>query len=108
MAALTTEEARILYFDADGTWILDEQIWRGTASEVQVRFRDIVERAFSCRSPAILMAHNHPSGDPRPSEQDFQFTRKLVDICKGLEITVHDHLIVARGGSFSFRDLGYV
>lgn len=108
MAALTREQARILFFNAEGNMVLDEQIWRGTVSEVDVRCRDVVQRAFSIGSPALLMAHNHPSGDPRPSEQDIQFTRKLVNICRGLEIAVHDHVIVASGGSISFRELGYI
>lgn len=108
MAALTREEARVLFFNAEGDMVLDERVWLGSASEVDVRCRDIVQRAFAIGSPALLMAHNHPSGDPRPSTQDVQFTRKLVNICKGLEIAVHDHVIVASSGSISFRELGYI
>lgn len=108
MATLANEEARILFFNAEGNMVLDEQVWPGSASEVDIRCRDIVQRAFALGSPALLMAHNHPSGDPRPSTQDVQFTRQLINICKGLEIAVHDHVIVASGGSISFRELGYI
>jgi DNA repair protein RadC len=108
MATLTKEQARILFFNSRGDAILDEQIWFGTATEVDIRISDIVRHAISLGSPALLFAHNHPAGDPNPSKQDIELTRRFINICKALEIKVHDHIIVSRNGSFSFRELGYM
>lgn len=106
MAHLTQEQARILFFNRDGNLVLGDRVWAGTAVEVEVRFREVIEHALALGSPTLVFAHNHPSGEARPSEQDIRYTQRLARICKDLEILLYDHVIVSRNGSSSFRTLG--
>jgi len=108
MATLAKEQVRVLFFNAGGDAIADERIWPGTATYVDLSPGELVRHAIACDSPALLLAHNHPSGLPQPSKADVEFTRRLVRLCKELQIRVHDHIIVSRNGSFSFRELGYM
>lgn len=108
MTPLTVEQMRILFFDRSSGSLVDEQIHFGTATQVEVRYQDIVRHAFLLESPFIVLSHNHPSGDPNPSRQDIDYTRTLVSVCKALDIRLHDHIIVSSHGSFSFRDQGYM
>lgn len=108
MAALTSEQARVLYLNAKGDALLDEKCWLGTATKVELWVNQIIRHAIALGSPALLIAHNHPSGDPSPSRQDADFTRHLLRICKALEIRMLDHIIISSKGSFSFRQRGYM
>lgn len=108
MAQLSMEQVRILFFNDQRDMILDERIWPGAVDEVEVPVCDIVRHALLLGSTSLLFAHNHPSGDCRPSRQDVEYTRSLVNSCKALKIRIYDHIIVSRNGSFSFRDLGYM
>ncbi|WP_172451960.1 JAB domain-containing protein [Sphingobium sp. SA916] len=108
MAALAEEQVRVLFFNDACDAIADERIWPGTATHVELPLGELVRHAIACGSPMLLFAHNHPSGVPQPSRADVEFTRRLVRICKELQIRVHDHIIVSRNGSFSFRNLGYM
>ena len=108
MAQLTAEQMRILFFDQDSGSLIDEQIHFGTATQVEVRYQQIVRQAFLLGSAFIVLSHNHPSGNPSPSRQDIDYTRTIVSVCKALDIRVHDHIIVSANGSFSFREQGYM
>jgi DNA repair protein RadC len=106
MSSLATEQMRIFFFGDRHDLVLDEQIHHGSETEVKIRSRDIIKHAFDLDSQALLLAHNHPSGDHRPSAQDTHFTRVFVSMCKTLEIAVLDHMIVSRNGMSSFVNLG--
>ncbi|KEZ00080.1 hypothetical protein AI27_14510 [Sphingomonas sp. BHC-A] len=108
MASLREEQVRVLFFNDSCDAIADERVWLGTATEVEMPIGELVRHAFACGSPMLLIAHNHPSGIAQPSRMDVDFTRRLVKICKELQIRVHDHIIVTHKGSFSFRELGYM
>lgn len=105
---LAQEQARILFFNDRHDRLLDEKVEFGTTSEVSVRCRDIVRHAFTLNAPALIFVHNHPSGNPEPSEQDILFTRTFITVCKEMEITVLDHIIIAADGTCSFRERGYM
>jgi DNA repair protein RadC len=85
--------------------IADEVQQRGTVDHTPVYPREVVKRALELSATAIILVHNHPSGDPTPSNADIQMTKQVVDIAKPLGILVHDHIIVGRGGHASFRGL---
>ena len=108
MKALKLEQLRVLFLDQQASSLLDERIHVGTATSVEVKFRHIVGHALLVHSPVIVIAHNHPSGDPTPSKQDIDYTQRLFGICKALDIRLHDHVIVSGNGSFSFREAGYM
>jgi DNA repair protein RadC len=78
----------------------------GTIDHTPVYPREIVKRALELGASAVILAHNHPSGDPTPSRADIEMTRDVVDAAKALKITVHDHVIVGRSGHASFKALG--
>lgn len=104
MASLNYEQFRTLYLNHTGERVLDEKVWSGSTTEVDVPFPEIFRTATSLDAGLLIFAHNHPSGDPRPSPQDVELTRKLSSICKQLDIPLHDHLIIARDQYFSFLE----
>lgn len=106
MSSLATEQMRIFFLGDRHELVLDEQIHHGSETEVKIRSRDIVKHAFDLDCSALVLAHNHPSGDHRPSTQDSYFTRNFVSMCKMLEIAVLDHIIVSRNGMSSFVHMG--
>ena len=108
MATLRHEQFRTLFLDREEDLVVDERSWYGAATEVQVPVGEIVRHAILHGSDSLLFAHNHPAGDPFPSMQDVELTRKLVKICRELDIQVLDHIIVSCNGSFSFRRSGYM
>jgi len=79
---------------------------RGTVDHTPVYPREIIKRALELTASAVILVHNHPSGDPTPSKADIQMTREIVAAAKALSIAVHDHLVVGRGGHASFKSLG--
>jgi len=81
---------------------------QGTVDHTPVYVREICRRALELNATAVILAHNHPSGDPTPSRGDIDMTREIVRIAKGLGITVHDHIIIAREGHASFKGLGLI
>ncbi|MFN7168723.1 MAG: RadC family protein [Pannonibacter sp.] len=99
------EEFRILFLDKKNGLIADEVQQRGTVDHTPVYPREVIRRALELSATAIILVHNHPSGDPTPSRADIQMTRQIIDIAKPLGIEVHDHIIVARGTEVSFRGL---
>jgi DNA repair protein RadC len=106
MAFAEREEFRILFLDKRNGIIADEVQGRGTVDHTPVYPREVVKRALELSATAIVLVHNHPSGDPTPSQADIHMTRTIEDVAKPLGIVVHDHIIVGRDGNASFRGLG--
>ena len=100
------EQFRVLYLDKKNQLILDEILNRGTVDHAPVYPREVVRRALEVSASAIILVHNHPSGDPTPSRADIQMTKQIVEAARSLAGEVHDHLIVGREGVSSFRQLG--
>lgn len=108
MAFEDREQFRILFLDKKNALIADEVQQRGTVDHTPVYPREVVRRALELSATAVILVHNHPSGDPTPSRADIQMTRTISDVAKPLGIVVHDHLIIGREGHASFRGLGLI
>lgn len=106
MARSAQEEFRVLFLDKKNALIADEVQGQGTVDHTPVYPREIVKRALELSASAIILVHNHPSGDPTPSRADIEMTRDIVSAARALRIAVHDHLVVSRGGTASFKALG--
>lgn len=106
MARATNESFRVLFLDRKNVLIADEVQSTGTIDHTPVYPREIVKRALVLGASAIILVHNHPSGDPTPSKADILMTRQIQDAGQMLKIAVHDHIIVGRGGHVSFKALG--
>lgn len=106
MARRESEEFRVLFLDRKNVLIADEVQNRGTVDHTPVYPREIVKRALELSASAIILVHNHPSGDPTPSKADILMTREIVAAAKALGLAVHDHLVIGRGGHASFKSLG--
>lgn len=106
MARAEREEFRVFFLDRRNHMIADEVQQRGTIDHTPVYPREVVKRALDLGATALILAHNHPSGDPTPSRADIEMTQKLVDVADSLGIVIHDHIIIGRGGHASFRSLG--
>jgi DNA repair protein RadC len=102
------EQFRVLFLDKKNQLIADETLNRGTVDHAPVYPREVVRRALELSASAIILVHNHPSGDPTPSGQDIDMTRQVIEAAKSLRIAVHDHLVVGREGVASFRQLGLI
>ena len=101
-----TEHFRVLFLDRKNRLIADEILGQGTVDRAPVYPREILKRALALESTAIILAHNHPSGDPTPSQSDIDMTKEIVQACKPISVTVHDHLIIGRDNIASFKTLG--
>jgi DNA repair protein RadC len=106
MARSVREEFRVLFLDRKNILIADEVQSAGTIDHTPVYPREIVKRALELSASAIILVHNHPSGDPTPSRADIDMTREIAAAAKPLRIAVHDHLVVGRSGQVSFKSLG--
>ena len=106
MARAPHEEFRVLFLDRKNILIADEVQTKGTIDHTPVYPREIVKRALELGASAIILVHNHPSGDPTPSRQDIEMTREITAAAKALKIAVHDHLVIGRSGHASFKSLG--
>jgi DNA repair protein RadC len=106
MARAQKEEFRVLFLDRKNVLIADEVQSTGTVDHTPVYPREIVKRALDHAATALILVHNHPSGDPTPSKADITMTRDVADAAKALGIVVHDHVIVGRSGHVSFKALG--
>ena len=100
------EELHILFLDRKNVLIKHEQHQRGTVDHTPVYPREVVKRALELQASAVILVHNHPSGDPTPSKADIAVTKDIVRAAQPLGVTVHDHLIIGRGRHTSLRDLG--
>lgn len=105
MAYETTEQFRILFLDKKNRLIADEVQQTGTVDHTPVYPREVIKRSLELSATALILVHNHPSGDPAPSSADIQMTRQIADVAKPLGIVVHDHIIIGRSGHSSLRGL---
>lgn len=105
MAFADKEQLRILFLDKRNQLIADELQQVGTIDHTPVYPREVVKRALELSATAIVLVHNHPSGDPTPSRADIQMTQAIVDIARPLGISLHDHIIVGKEGHVSFKGL---
>ncbi len=108
LAHNTTEEFHILFLDRKNALICDERQQKGTIDHTPVYPREVVKRALELGAAALILVHNHPSGDPTPSRTDIEMTQQIVDAAKALNITVHDHLVIGKGRHASFKALGLI
>ncbi|MEM6491318.1 MAG: DNA repair protein RadC [Pseudomonadota bacterium] len=106
MGAQSREQFRVLFLDRKNRLLGDEVVAEGTVDRTAVFPREIVRRALELGASALILAHNHPSGDPKPSAEDAAMTEKIVAACRAVDIAVHDHVVIARGGASSLRTLG--
>ncbi len=107
MAHRETEQFRVFYLDRKNVLIADEAQGEGTVDHVPVYPREIVKRALALNASALILVHNHPSGDPTPSQADITMTRQVEQACAALGLTLHDHLVIGKGCEVSFRADGY-
>jgi len=94
--------------DRKNVLIADEEQARGTVDHVPVYPREVVKRALELNASAFILVHNHPSGDPTPSDADISMTTQINDAAQALGLTLHDHLIIGRSKELSFRSAGYL
>jgi DNA repair protein RadC len=106
MAYEQIEQFRILFLDRKNNLIADEVQQRGTVNHTPVYPREVMKRALILNASALIVAHNHPSGDPKPSRDDIETTRELKAAANALEIELHDHVVIGHGKHASFRSLG--
>ncbi len=108
MAHRATEQFRVFYLDRKNTLIADEEQAEGTVDHVPVYPREVVKRALLLNASALILVHNHPSGDPTPSRADIEMTLEIVTACHALGLTLHDHVIIGKSREISFRSEGYL
>ena len=106
MSHAQVEEVRVLFLNAKNVLIANETMWRGSVDVAAVHVREVIARAMVLGATAIILVHNHPSGDPTPSNQDIRLTRDMVEAGRHMKITVHDHVIVGSQGRSSLRAMG--
>ena len=105
MAFGEKEQLRLLFLDKRNALIADEVQQSGTVDHTPVYTREVVKRALELSATAIILVHNHPSGDPTPSQADIRMTKEIADVARPLGINVHDHIIVGREGHVSLKGL---
>lgn len=105
MAYETIEQFRILFLDKKNRLIADEVQQTGTVDHTPVYPREVIRRTLELSATALILVHNHPSGDPAPSSADVRMTREIADIAKPLGIALHDHIIIGKSGHASLRSL---
>ncbi|MCF4164357.1 DNA repair protein RadC [Zavarzinia compransoris] len=106
LARESREETRVLFLDRKNVLIADEGHGKGTVDQSPLYIREVVKRALDLSASALILVHNHPSGDPTPSRADIDMTRDLAKALKGVGIALHDHLVIGRHGHASFKSLG--
>ena len=106
MAFAKREEFRLLFLDRKNRLIADEVQNRGTVDHAPVYPREVVRRALDLGASALIMVHNHPSGDPTPSRSDIEMTREVREAAEKLGIALHDHIVIGHGAHASFKSLG--
>ncbi|MES2057490.1 MAG: DNA repair protein RadC [Pseudomonadota bacterium] len=108
MAHHSIERVRVLHLNTRNMLIRDELMSQGSIDEAAVYVREVIRRAIELGSAAIILVHNHPSGDPTPSRADIDLTRNIVEASKRMGIAVHDHIIMGTSGHSSLRALGLI
>lgn len=108
MAHMAVERVRVLFLNSRNILIANEPMWEGSVDESAVYIREVMRRALDLQATAIIVVHNHPSGDPSPSQQDIRLTRDLAEAGRHLNVTLHDHIIVGANGFKSLRSEGLI
>ena len=108
MAHRETEQFRVLYLNRKNVLIADEEQAKGTVDHVPVYPREVAKRALELNASALILVHNHPSGDPTPSTSDIEMTKQVAAACDALGLELHDHLIIGTSRELSFRSEGYL
>ena len=108
MAHLTVERVRVLYLDARNRLVNDHHVGDGSIDEAAIHPREVIRRAMDLGASALILVHNHPSGNPEPSRADIQITQKIAEAGRLLGITVHDHVIIGHEGHVSLRSKGLI
>ncbi len=108
MAHLAQEQFRVLFLDSKNVLIADECLQSGIVNHVPVYPRQIAKRALELDASALILVHNHPSGDPAPSTADISVTLKIIDALRAFSIVVHDHVIIGAAGNISFKEEGLI
>ena len=108
MAHLTVERVRVLYLDTKNRLMDDHHVGDGSIDEAAIHPREVIRRAMDLGSSALILVHNHPSGNPEPSKADIQVTQRISEAGRILGITVHDHVIIGREGHVSLRAKGLI
>ncbi len=108
MAHREIEQFRVFYLDRKNVMIADEEQAKGTVDHVPVYPREVAKRALELNASALILVHNHPSGDPTPSQSDIDMTNRIQNACTALGLTLHDHLIIGKSTELSFRSEGYL
>jgi len=108
MAHLTVERVRVLYLDTKNRLILDQHVGDGTVDEASIHPREVINMAVNRGATALILVHNHPSGNPEPSRADIQITQRIAEAGRLMGVTVHDHVIVGREGHVSLRAKGLI
>lgn len=106
MAHLTVERVRVLYLDTRNRLVLDDHVGDGSIDEAAIHPREVIRKALDIGASALILVHNHPSGDPSPSRADIQITQRIAEAGRLLGIVVHDHVIIGREGHTSLRAKG--
>ena len=102
----TVEELHVIYLDRKNTVLADEALQRGTVDHTPVYPREIVKRALDLDATALILVHNHPSGDPTPSRADIEMTKQVKKAVAAVDISLHDHIIIGRGKHASLKSMG--
>jgi len=108
MAHEPIERVRVLFLNSKNLLISNETMWEGSVDESAVYIREIMRRALDLHATAIIVVHNHPSGDPAPSQQDIRLTRDLAEAGRHLKVALHDHVIIGASGESSLRSMGLI
>ncbi len=108
MAHRATEQFRILFLDRKNVLIADEEQQKGTVDHVPVYPREVAKRSLELNASAVILVHNHPSGDPSPSQSDIEMTQLVEQALNAVSVTIHDHIIIGIGRDFSFRSEGLI
>ncbi|MEO6152730.1 MAG: DNA repair protein RadC [Croceibacterium sp.] len=108
MAHLTVERVRVLYLNTQNRLILDHHVCDGSIDEASIHPREVIRRGLDSGAAALILVHNHPSGNPEPSRADIQITQRIAEAGRLLGIAVHDHVIVGREGHVSLRAKGLI
>lgn len=108
MAHLTVERVRVLYLNTQNRLVLDEHVGDGSIDEAAIHPREIIRQALDIGASALILVHNHPSGNPEPSRADIQITNRIAEAGRLLSIVVHDHVIIGREGHVSLKAKGLI
>lgn len=108
MAHLTVERVRVLYLDTRNRLIMDHHVGDGSIDEAAIHPREVIRRALDIGASALILVHNHPSGNPEPSRADIDITRRIAEAGRLLGVVVHDHVIVGRQGHTSLKAKGLI